>query len=137
MVFYFHQINPNAYFHITLVESIEMIRKHKLLLLVLCVSLLLFKAVTGNRFVENGLKRAEIYSDYSTFIIQQKLVNESPLSDMKNESSIAVHMHMVAIVISVGIVLFVKQSSQIMRPVVRILISEVVTERIFKPPRLA
>ena len=114
-----------------------MIRKHKFLLLVLCLSLLLFKAVSANRFVENGLKRAEIYSDYSTFIIQQKLVNESSLSDMKNESSIAVHMHMVAIVIGMGIVLFVKQSSQIMRPVVRVLIGEVVTERIFKPPRLA
>ena len=114
-----------------------MIRQHKLLLLVLCLSLLLFKAVSANRFVENAIKRAEIYSDYSAFIAEQKQVNQTSLSDIKNESSLVIPIHMVAIVISLGIVLLIKQSREIMRPVVRVLIGENVTKRIFKPPRLA
>ena len=114
-----------------------MIRQHKLLLLVLCLSLLLFKAVSANRFVENAIKRAEIYSDYSAFIAEQKQVNQTSLSDIKNESSLVIPIHMVAIVIGLGIVLIVKQSREIMRPVVRVLIGENITERIFKPPRLA
>ena len=59
-------------------------RQSKFLLILLCLSLLLFKAISGNRFVENGIKRAEIYSNYSAYILAQQEIEASGMSDDKN-----------------------------------------------------
>ena len=62
----------------------QMKRQSKFLLILLCLSLLLFKAVSGNRFIENGIKRAEIYSNYSAYILAQQQVEASGIDDKNN-----------------------------------------------------
>ena len=76
-------------------------RKSKFLLILLCLSLLLFKAVSANRFIENGIKRAEIYSNYSGYILALQEIEASGASDDKNNLTRAISVHMSAIVISV------------------------------------
>ena len=110
-------------------------RKSKFLLILLCLSLLLFKAVSANRFIENGIKRAEIYSNYSGYILALQEIEASGASDEKNNLTRAISVHMLAIVISVFILCATGRLSQIMRPVVKTLNSAQLNQKIFKPPK--
>ena len=107
----------------------------KFLLILLCLSLLLFKAVSGNRFIENGIKRAEIYGNYSAYILAQQQVEASGMSDDKNNMTRAISVHMLAIVISIFVLFGTTQLKQTMRAIVKILNSAQLNKKIFKPPR--
>ncbi len=110
-------------------------RQSKFLLILLCLSLLLFKAVSGNRFVENGIKRAEIYSNYSAYILAQQEIEASGMSDDKNNLTRAISVHMLGIVITIFLLFGANQLKQIMRPVVKLLNSAQLNQEIFKPPK--
>ena len=110
-------------------------RQTKFLLILLCLSLLLFKAVSGNRFIENGIKRAEIYGNYSAYILAQQQVEASGMSDDKNNMTRAISVHMLAIVISIFVLFGTTQLKQTMRAIVKILNSAQLNKKIFKPPR--
>lgn len=110
-------------------------RQSKFLLILLCLSLLLFKAISGNRFVENGLKRAEIYSNYSAYILAQQEIEASGMSDDKNNLTRAISVHMLGIVITIFLLFGANQLKQIMRPVVKLLNSAQLNQEIFKPPK--
>lgn len=110
-------------------------RQSKFLLILLCLSLLLFKAVSGNRFVENGIKRAEIYSNYSAYILAQQEIETSGVSDDKNNLTRAISVHMLGIVIGIALLLGVVQLKQTMRAVVKVLSSAQLNQEIFKPPK--
>ncbi len=112
-----------------------MIRKYKFLLIALCLSLVLFKALTANRFVENGIKRAEIYADYTGFIVAQQAIDDSNLSDGKNAITSLLPIHMVGII--VALIFFIAQinSMEVSRPVNEVLKASHFLERIFKPPK--
>ena len=110
-------------------------RQSKFLLILLCLSLLLFKAVSGNRFVENGIKRAEIYSNYSAYILAQQEIETSGVSDDKNNLTRAISVHMLGIVIGIALLLGVVQLKQIMRAIVKVLNSAQLNQEIFKPPK--
>ena len=112
-----------------------MIRKHKFLLLMLCLSLLLFKAISADRFIENGIKRAEIYADYPEFIRTHKLVSSSSLVDVKSESSLVPSIYMLAIVLGIGFLLAFSKPKEIMRPIIRVLKGLEMKDQIFKPPK--
>ena len=110
-------------------------RQSKFLLILLCLSLLLFKAVSGNRFIENGIKRAEIYGNYSAYIFAQQQVEASGMSDDKNNMTRAISVHMLAIVIGIFVLFGTTQLKQTMRAIVKILNSAQLNKKIFKPPR--
>ncbi len=110
-------------------------RQSKFLLILLCLSLLLFKAISGNRFVENGIKRAEIYSNYSAYILAQQEIEASGMSDDKNNLTRAISVHMPGIVITIFLLFGANQLKQIMRPVVKLLNSAQLNQEIFKPPK--
>lgn len=110
-------------------------RQSKFLLILLCLSLLLFKAISGNRFVENGIKRAEIYSNYSAYILAQQEIEASGMSDDKNNLTRAISVHMLGIVITIFLLFGANQLKQIMRPVVKLLNSAQLNQEIFKPPK--
>jgi hypothetical protein len=110
-------------------------RQSKFLLILLCLSLLLFKAVSGNRFVENGIKRAEIYSNYSAYILAQQEIEASGVSDDKNNLTRAISVHMLGIVIGIALLLGVVRLKQTMRAVVKVLSSAQLNQEIFKPPK--
>lgn len=110
-------------------------RQSKFLLILLCLSLLLFKAISGNRFVENGIKRAEIYSNYSAYILAQQEIEASGMSDDKNNLTRAISVHMPGIVITIFLLFGASQLKQIMRPVVKLLNSAQLNQEIFKPPK--
>ena len=116
-------------------ESLQMIRKHKCLLLMLCLSLLLFKALSANRFIENGMKRAEIYADYPSFIKTQQQASNSNLVDVKNESTMIPSIHMLAIVLGFGLLLVLSEPKEILRPIIQVLIGREIKDQIFKPPK--
>ena len=109
-------------------------RQSKFLLILLCLSLLLFKAVSGNRFIENGIKRAEIYSNYSAYILAQQQVEASGIDD-KNNLTRAISIHMPAIVLGLFLLFCIAHFKPIMRPVVNLLNSSYLTQKIFKPPK--
>ena len=112
-----------------------MIRRYKLLLILLCLSLFLFKALTANRFVENGIKRAEIYADYNGFIVAQQAIADSELSNGKNVATSLLPIHMVGII--VALIFFIAQIKlmEVLRPVNDTLKASQFLERIFKPPK--
>lgn len=110
-------------------------RQSKFLLILLCLSLLLFKAISGNRFVENGIKRAEIYSNYSAYILAQQEIETSGVSDDKNNLTRAISVHMLGIVIGIALLLGVVQLKQTMRAIVKVLNSAQLNQEIFKPPK--
>ena len=110
-------------------------RQSKFLLILRCLSLLLFKAISGNRFVENGIKRAEIYSNYSAYILAQQEIEASGMSDDKNNLTRAISVHMLGIVITIFLLFGANQLKQIMRPVVKLLNSAQLNQEIFKPPK--
>ena len=113
-----------------------MIRKHKFLLLILCLSLLLFKAVSADRFIENGIKRAEIYADYPEFIKTHKLVNDSSLVDVKSEASLVPSIYMAAIILGFAFLLSFSKAKEMMRPIIRVLVGVEIKDQIFKPPKI-
>jgi Na+/H+-dicarboxylate symporter len=96
---------------------------------------MLFKAISADRFIENGIKRAEIYADYPEFIRTHKLVNTSSLIDVKSESSLVPSIYMLAIVLGFGFLLVSSKTKEIMRPVIRILKGLEIKNQIFKPPK--
>ena len=112
-----------------------MIRRYKLLLILLCLSLILFKALTANRFVENGMKRAEIYADYTGFVVAQQAIIDSKLPEGKSEAINLLPIHMVGII--VALIFFIAQIKlmEVLRPVNDILKASHFLERIFKPPK--
>jgi hypothetical protein len=115
-------------------NQIQMKRQSKFLLILLCLSLLLFKAVSGNRFIENGIKRAEIYSNYSAYILAQQQVEASGIDD-KNNLTRAISVHMLAIVIGIFVLFGTTQLKQAMRAILKILNGAQLNKKIFKPPR--
>lgn len=110
-------------------------RQSKFLLIVLCLSLLLFKAVSANRFVENAIKRAQIYSNYSAYILDQQQSAASGLADDKNNLTRAISIHMPAIVLGLFLLFCIAHFKPIMRPVVNLLNSSYLIQKIFKPPK--
>jgi hypothetical protein len=112
-----------------------MIRRYKLLLIALCLSLVLFKALTAHRFIENGIKRAEIYADYNGFVVAQQTIDDSNLSDGKNAVTSLLPIHMVGIIVT--LIFFIAQINlmEVSRPVNEVLKVSHFLERIFKPPK--
>jgi hypothetical protein len=96
---------------------------------------MLFKAISADRFIENGIKRAEIYADYPEFIRTHKLVSSSSLIDVKSQSSLVPSIYMLAIVLGFGLLLVSSKSKEIMRPIIRVLIGLEIKSQIFKPPK--
>jgi hypothetical protein len=110
-------------------------RQSKFLLILLCLSLLFFKAVSGNRYIENGIKRAQMYSNYTAYILNQQDGSVSGLSDDKNNLTRAISVYMLAIVIGIFLLFGTTQLKQAMRAIVKILNSAQLNKKIFKPPR--
>lgn len=129
-----YRVSPQLLYGLGLVQSNQMKRQSKFLLILLCLSLLLFKAVSGNRFIENGIKRAVIYSDYSAYILAQQEVEASGIDD-KNNLTRAISVHMFAIVIGIFVLFGTTQLKQTMRAIVKILNSAQLNQKIFKPPK--
>ena len=113
----------------------QMKRQSKFLLILLCLSLLFFKAVSGNRYIENGIKRAQMYSNYTAYILNQQDGSVSGLSDDKNNLTRAISVYMLAIVIGIFLLFGTTQLKQAMRAIVKILNSAQLNKKIFKPPR--
>lgn len=110
-------------------------RQTKFLLILLCFSLLLFKAVSAHKFIENGIKRAQIYSNYTSYVLNQQEGGPSSLNDDKNNLTRAISAYMLAIVIGIFLLINANQCQQILRPVVKILNSTHLNKKIFKPPK--
>ena len=110
-------------------------RQSKFLLILLCLSLLLFKAVSAHRFIENGIKRAQMYSNYTAYILNQDVEVASSLSDQKNNLTRAISAYMLAIVIGLFLIVNIGLFKQIMRPAVKFLNGRKINQKIFKPPK--
>jgi hypothetical protein len=110
-------------------------RQSKFLLILLCLSLLLFKAVSAHRFIENGIKRAQMYSNYTAYILNQEVEVASRLSDQKNNLTRAISAYMLAIVIGLFLIVNIGLFKQIMRPAVKFLNGRKLNQKIFKPPK--
>ena len=110
-------------------------RQSKFLLILLCLSLLLFKAVSSNRFIENGIKRAQMYGNYTAYILNQQESSASSLSEDKNNLTRAISVYMLAIVIGVFLLFGATHIKQAMRAIVKLLNSAQLNRKIFKPPK--
>jgi hypothetical protein len=81
------------------------------------------------------MKRAQMYSNYTAYILNQEDGVASNLSDEKNNLTRAISAYMLAIVIGLFLIVNISHLKQIMRPVVKTLNSAQLNQKIFKPPK--
>jgi hypothetical protein len=81
------------------------------------------------------MKRAEIYADYTGFVLAQQAIIDSKLPEGKSEAINLLPIHMVGIIVALIFFIAPIKLMEVLRPVNDILKFSQLLERIFKPPK--
>jgi len=106
-------------------------------LILLCICLFALKGMSAQRFVENGLKRAQVYATYFDPFSEnaEPVVLKSSVS--KENLTLTVSIHLAAILLSFMMLIFWGPFKGYLRPVVKSLQLAWTHQKIFRPPRQA
>ena len=104
-------------------------------LILLCICLFALKGMSAQRFVENGLKRAQVYATYYDPFSEnaEPVVVKGAIN--KENLTLTVSIHLAAILLSFLTLVFWVSFKGYLRPVVKSLQLAWTHQKIFRPPR--
>lgn len=105
-------------------------------LLLLCICLFALKGMSAQRFVENGLKRAQVYATYYDPFADDAEPLTVKSSINKENLTLTVSIHLAAILVGFIPLIFWGRLKSYLRPVVKSLPLAWIHQRIFRPPKL-
>lgn len=113
-----------------------MSKSSKTLLMLLCICLFAFKVVSSQRFIENGMKRAQIYATYhAPFSGEESQVEIKAFQGKDSSLSFPVPIFLSAILMASCLWMAWGSLRAYLRPIVIELLLFFFCQRIFRPPR--
>ena len=110
--------------------------QRRLVILVLCLCLVVFKGMSAPRFVETGMMRAHVYAHYQdplSYMVSAHVVDDEP---QKVDASMMVSFHLPGILLLLALGFYVPALRSFQRPVIRSMRGESILGKIFRPPKI-